>query len=401
MKRIYFIILISMFVASILAQENDTINNLTENLLDTVSVQKENSHVSFNGQATAWSVFQFTKPVNTQFGARFVPTLTGNWKLSEKTKFDFETSLHLNGTVNYAGTRFDTATSVLKPYRVWARFSGDKWEIRGGLQQINFGSAKMFRPLMWFDGMDPRDPLRLTDGVYGVLGKYFFENNANVWFWTLIGNKNRKGFDVLGSAPLFPEIGGRVEMPVGPGEMAVSTHFRKADVQSILPSAPNKSYLNESRIGLDGKWDVGVGLWFESSISTFEKSEYPISVFQDMWNVGADYTIPLGSGLGVTAEYFRYHAGTKIWKEGTAFNVIGSMFTYPISLIDNVSAMVFYINEAKGWFNYVSYKRTYDNWDIYLIGFFNPDINLPIGGNMGGKNLFSGKGLQLMVSYNF
>ncbi|VBB45738.1 conserved exported hypothetical protein [uncultured Paludibacter sp.] len=401
MNRLYILLFSILSIVSLQAQENDTINHLYENPSDSTIVQKEKSHLAFNGQVTAWSVFQFTKPMNTQIGGRFVPVLTGNWKLSEKTKLDFEASLHLNGTMNLSGTDYDTATYVFKPYRLWARYFGENWEIRGGLQQINFGSARMFRPLMWFDGMDPRDPLKLTDGVYGVLGKYFFENNANIWFWTLLGNKNRKGFELLGSATWVPEIGGRAEMPIGPGEIAVSTHFRKADIHSLISSVPEKTYINESRIGLDGKWDVGIGLWFESSISMFEKSEYPISIFNDMWNLGADYTIPVGSGLGVTFEYFRYHIGTKIWKEGEAFNLLGSMFTYPVSLIDNASAMFFYVNEAKGWFNYLSYKRTYDNWDIYLIGFWNPEINLPLGGNMSGKNLFSGKGLQLMVNYNF
>lgn len=36
-----------------------------------------------------------------------------------------------------------------------------------------------------------REPSQLTDGVYGVLVKYYFQNNANLWAWGLIGNKNR------------------------------------------------------------------------------------------------------------------------------------------------------------------------------------------------------------------
>jgi hypothetical protein len=61
----------------------------------------------------------------------------------------------------------------IKPYRLWARYSTSQLEIRAGLQKINFGSANILRPLMWFDQMDPRDPLQLTDGVWGILGRYY------------------------------------------------------------------------------------------------------------------------------------------------------------------------------------------------------------------------------------
>ncbi|MHB9056094.1 MAG: hypothetical protein ACYC2P_08095 [Paludibacteraceae bacterium] len=400
MKEIllYIVVLLSI---PLQAQENDSIRIHNESQPDTVTQENSDSNISFNGQITGWNVFQFAKPVNTQLAVRFVPTLTGFRSLTTNSKLDFEFSLNIRKTLNWAGTKFDFSEETFKPYRFWLRYSGENWEVRGGLQKINFGSAKIFRPLMWFDEMDVRDPLQLTDGVYGLLGKYFFPNNANIWLWSLIGNKNPKGFELLGSAPWIPEIGGRIETPLGPGEIAFSTHFRKADLHSLIALAPDKTYINERRIGLDGKWDLGVGLWFESSVSMFEKTDYPMVLFQDMWNFGTDYTFPIGSGLNISAEYFRYHVGNNIWKEGTSANILGSMFTYPVSLIDNISAMFFYVNEVEKFFNYLSYSRTYDNWSFYLTGYWNPEINIPIGGKLGNKNLFMGKGLQLMVNYNF
>lgn len=403
MKQLIAILFCLSFFLGKAQDVSDSLFLLQNHLTDTVSQPEniQNKAVFFNGQVTAWSVFQFTNPVNTQLGARFVPALTGFYNFSENTKLDFETSLNINGALNWNGTQFDTTTYAFNPYRFWMRYSGDNWEIRGGLQKINFGSAKMFRPLMWFDEMDVRDPLQLTDGVYGLLGKYFFSNNANIWLWSLIGNKNPKGFEMLGSALWKPEVGGRIETPLGPGELAFSTHFRQTDLQSLFHNTSEKTYLNESRIGLDGKWDVGPGIWFEASVSMFEKSNFPIISFQDMWSLGADYTLPIGSGLNVSAEYFRFHMGNKIWKEGSSANILGGMLTYPLSLIDNVSAMILYVKELESYFNYISFSRTYDNWNLYLIGFWNPETNLPIGGKLGGNNLFKGKGAQLMVSYNF
>ena len=87
---------------------------------------------------------------------------------------DFEASANLYGT--FAFHPFDEAHSDggLKPYRLWTRYSSDQFELRLGLQKINFGSASMLRPLMWFDQMDPRDPLHLTDGVWASAGTLLF-----------------------------------------------------------------------------------------------------------------------------------------------------------------------------------------------------------------------------------
>jgi len=363
----------------------------------------DSTHVSFNGQITGWGIVQFENPMLTQFGGRFVPTLLGNFQLSPKTKLDFEASLNINGSLNYTDFHNDSILGQLKPYRVWLRYSGENWEIRAGLQKINFGSAKMFRPLMWFDAMDVRDPLQLTDGVYGVLGKYFFQNNANLWAWGLIGNKNPKGYEMWGSSEWKPEIGGRFEMPAGHGEIAVSTHRRTLKFNSGL----GIDEFNETRFGLDGKWDLGIGLWFESSITytdtlgALNPTLHKLPKMQDMWNLGADYTLPIGSGLGVTVEYFRYHGGDKFLIEGNAVNVIGMMLTYPLSMLDNLSGMVFYLPDQNKWMNYFSWGRTYDNFNIYAIGYWNPDnVQLALVQSQS-RNMFTGKGIQLMVNYNF
>jgi hypothetical protein len=59
----------------------------------------------------------------------------------------------------------------------------------------------------------------------------------------------------------------------------------------------------EDRIGLDGKWDVGIGLWFETSLI---KKHVNIGAFtnQTLLAIGADYTFGIGSGLNVVGEPF-------------------------------------------------------------------------------------------------
>lgn len=137
-------------------------------------------------------------------------------------------------------------------------------EVRLGLQKINFGSANMLRPLMWFDQLDPRDPLQLTDGVWGLLGRYYFLNNANLWVWGLYGNNQQKMWETGNTYSGFPELGGRFQTPVPRGELAFTYHYRKADLSehSLLSNQPTS--VGENRVGIDGKWDLGVGLWFEA-----------------------------------------------------------------------------------------------------------------------------------------
>ena len=74
-------------------------------------------------------------------------------------------------------------TGRLKLYRGWGRFKTSRFEGRVGLQKINFGSALLLRPLRWFDSVDPRDPLQITEGVYALLVREYLPRNFTVWVW--------------------------------------------------------------------------------------------------------------------------------------------------------------------------------------------------------------------------
>jgi hypothetical protein len=371
-----------------------------------LKAQEKNS-LDINGQVSAWTVAGLNDPVLLQTGVRFVPALTGRYSLKNQQVFDTEVSLNLNGHLTFDDFQLSDSSFKVKPYRIWLRYSEEKFEIRAGLQKINFGSARLFRPLMWFDAMDIRDPLQLTDGVYGVLAKYFFENNANVWLWGLIANDDPKGFESFGSSLYKPEFGGRIELPVGAGEIGLSYHHRtlREDLNRFNMILGKHEHL-ENRIGFNGKWDLGVGLWIEGSLSLVEPnylSSFYFPLKTDMLNAGMDFTINIGNGLGGTLEYFRYHAGDKFLVDGSTAHVLGTMLNYPITLADNISAMIFCIPAKNNtlWLNYLSWSRSYDDWTLYGIAFWNPEVyNLP-SLQTASRNLFAGKGLQLMVTYNF
>lgn len=365
---------------------------------------EDKAGVAFNGQMVLWTTAQFENPFVVQPGGRYVPTLTGKFDLIKQSYIDFEASLNINGSLTYEKGNLVDTTGQIKPYRIWGRYANDQFEIRAGLQKINFGSAKLFRPLMWFDGMDVRDPLQLTDGVYAILAKYYFENNANVWLWGMLGNDKPKGYELFGSSLWKPEFGGRIEHPAGPGEVGLSYHHRTLQSDHNMYNLPFPSVeLAENRIGLNGKWDVEIGVWFESSISLLQDNTLSIPTKTDMLNVGADYTLPIGNGLGVTLEYFRYHTGDKLFAGGASAQLVGSMLTYPVSLLDNLSGMVFFLPAGANsmWLNYLTWSRTYDNISLYLMAYWNPvNYNLPVLQTQG-RNLYAGKGVQVMASFYF
>ena len=252
--------------------------------------------LSFKGQVSAWMLYNNSNELPFYAGGRYIPRLNYILQLKNGDKIDFEASANINGS---AGTDFSDSLSYrgnIKPYRLWARYSSNQFEIRAGLQKINFGSASILRPLMWFDQVDPRDPLKMTDGVWGILGRYYFLNNANIWLWGLIGNDKPKGWELAGTRSPHPEFGGRFQFPFPSGEAGISYHHRIADMEDLGLQGITAIEAAENRIGIDMKVDIITGLWIEGSWTN--KKEVPgIYANQELFNAGIDYTFGIGNGL--------------------------------------------------------------------------------------------------------
>ena len=146
-----------------------------------------------HGQASAWLLGGRDTSFQVQVGLRYIPDVTLKAAVSRSWNADAELSADYFGLVEVRGTGVELRPNRYPTlYRLWTRLSSERFEARLGLQRINFGSATLLRPLMWFDRIDPRDPLQITDGVYALLLRYYFQDNANVWAWGLLGNSSRK-----------------------------------------------------------------------------------------------------------------------------------------------------------------------------------------------------------------
>lgn len=356
------------------------------------------------GQISGWTYFNKNNEYPLRSGLRYIPQANFKIKFSENKLLDFEASANLYGNYNtqlpvngvtYPKKYFE---GNLHLYRAWARYSTDQFELRVGLQKINFGSATMLRPLMWFDQIDPRDPLHLTNGVWGLLGRYYFPNNANLWLWSLYGNKETKTWEIAPTKEKTPEFGGRFQQPLPKGEAAISFHHRLADSRNLSSFIPENANISENRLGLDGKWDLGVGLWVEGAWINKNKN---IGMFtnQEIFSAGMDYTFGIGNGLNIIGEHmvFSYDEKPFTFSGRTEFSALS--LTYPIGLFSQINGIVYYDWTNNALYNFLSWNVQFNNLSFYLMGYHNP-LLYQIPQQNGNANIFGGTGVQLMFVIN-
>ena len=352
----------------------------------------------FSGQFSSWINLNSAGDLPLWGGIRYIPQLNAESAGRSGNLFDAEASVNLYGS---AGTDpFNTWSSSgdLKPYRAWVRYSTDQMELRLGLQKLNFGSASLLRPLMWFDQLDPRDPLQLTDGVWGLLGRYYFMNNANVWLWGLYGNNERRGWETIPVNRKIPEFGGRIQFPVPRGEAAFSYHHRVADSRDIGFPIESFEKIGENKFGFDARWNFEIGLWIEGSF-THKNRNIGILTNQLTSNIGADYTFPLGSGLYTVFEQLvaTYDEKPFRFSESISFSMIS--LSYPLGLFDRLSSMIYYSWSDKNVYSFLNWQRQFDNIMFYIMAYWNPEsFDLPA--QTSSQNIFAGKGIQLMFVLN-
>ena len=341
------------------------------------------------------------RSVINQIGIRYIPELLMEKRFSGSFSIDGDLSINCY-SVGYINNWKITDDAIkLKPYRFWGRFGSDYAEVRIGLQKINFGPAMLIRPLMWFNRIDPRDPLQLTDGVYALLSRYYFKNNTNIWTWLLYGNNGTKGWEKEETREHSPEYGGRIQIPVYTGELGVTVHRRTAYPAPSIQTNDTISGKDfpENRFALDGRWDIGIGLWFETAL--IQSNYTPVSKYYSrLWTIGTDYTFAAGQGLYTVLEYFQAESAEEIFDRGESNRFSALLLRYPAGILDTFSAIVFFDWENKKWYRTFTWQRSYDNWQFYLIGFWNPEFSA-FYQNQDNRTSLAGRGFSMMVVFNY
>ena len=363
-----------------------------------ISEIQSQDFLNFKGQLSAYSHFNPNNNFLWWNGGRYIPEAHFEVPVTDDRLFDFETSANIYGNFGLKNFNNTASNGKIKPYRLWTRYSTSQFELRAGLQKINFGSASILRPLMWFDQVDPRDPLQLTDGVWGLLGRYYFLNNATVWLWTLYGNKNLKGWEAVNTNQSVPEVGGRFQYPVSTGEAALSYHYRVADSRALSETELQFEKIPEHRIGFDAKFDWVVGCWMEASWKNMGEN---LGMFtnQEILNLGVDYTFGLGNGLTVIYEQLlaSYDEKAFSFDEPVAFSLMS--VSYPVGLFDNLSLIVYFDWRNNAAYNFINWQKQFNKITLYMMGYVNPK-NYYIPTQRATENLFAGTGIQLMFVFN-
>ncbi|NQU80839.1 MAG: hypothetical protein HQ543_04920 [Bacteroidetes bacterium] len=362
------------------------------------SVSSLNDSINFKGQFSSWAHFNPKNPYPLYLGGKYIPQLNYEIQLPENKLIDFEVSANVYGDAGIHFFDSAYADGKINPYRVWGRYSTKQLEVRLGLQKINFGSATMLRALRWFDQVDPRDPLQLTDGVWAALGRYYFLNNANIWLWGLYGNKNSKGLEFMKTNVNYPEFGGRLQLPVPKGEAAISYNHRVADSRDLEKIVPVFNEIPENKIGIDAKWDMLLGVWFEGVWVNKSKNMGGYTN-QEVMTAGTDYTFGFGSGLYVVFEHMLFANDEKAFQFSNTLNFSGLSVSYPIGMFDNINVIFYYDWTNNSVYNFVNWYRQFDRTTLYVMGYWNPENNqMPVMGTA--KNLYGGKGVQVMFVLN-
>lgn len=322
--------------------------------------------------------YSLLEAANYYGGLRIIPFFQGQADFSDGSYL--ESGMSVNEFFSYR----NKLQNKLELYRAYISYQTFQTEIKVGLQKITFGPAKFLRPLMWFDRINPTDPMQITRGVYGALFRYYTLNNTNFWLWGLYGNDGLKGLEYMKTDPHKPEFGGRLQIPIKVGEMAMTYHNRKLQNMSD----------REQRLALDGHYDLGIGIWFEWVTSLINGE-----VDNKMLSIGGDYTFGLGNGLNVIAEFMPVERSTNLWITDPDEKLYALSFSYPLNILDQLMYLTYYAESMDKLFHYIRYQRTYDKLLINISLFHFPEIGYDVF--TGRKSDISGFGAQLMLIYNF
>jgi len=339
----------------------------------------------------------------TETGLRYIPTWSVDFLQSGQFSLDAEIAGNLSVQKEASESGLSLPGNWARFHRGWVRLTTDRFEARLGLQKITFGSARLFRPLAWFDTIDPRDPQKYTTGVTGLRLRYDFPNNAGIWLW---GVKNENSLLVIREKRLSPDIGGRLVYPFGPGEISIAYNYSNVKIEGDLVETGEfgydiKNQNNEFVMnlgGIDGMWDVGVGLWFELAVSYIDIIGFPD--WHSNFTLGIDYTFAVGNGLTITSEYYidDYSEEQLFANDAFRSDLFGLMGSYPVSIMDNLSLFSVYYPDGEILYNYLNWQRTYDNWLVQVSAFFQTGEEVASLGSA--MSTVGTKGLQINLIFN-
>lgn len=333
----------------------------------------------------------YNEKSNEMAGVRFMPEFSWSITLKEDLFFDAELAFNIFSFTSSDETQELSDSTDADLYRSWIRLAGPSYELRLGLQKINFGPARILRSLRWFDQVDPRDPLQLTKGVKGILGKYYFRNNSGIWIWGLIDNEDLKGSEIQRSDPDRPEYGLRYQFPAARGEIALTWNNRKVIRSEIGRKRWRNGYEEENRYAIDGTFDLGIGFWFEAAFSNLDGDPL-LPDWRRYITVGGDYTFDIERGVHVTGEHFVQSSGNSFSDQDSEARISALSVDFSPSMLDTITILCYYDWDEEDLYPNISWQRTWDNRLLNITLFNNSSEE---------EGTYSGTGARVILSWNY
>jgi hypothetical protein len=179
-------------------------------------------------------------------------------------------------------------------------------------------------------------------------------------------------------------------------DAAVSINTAQFYSQEI--PGPGLPPTSENRLGIDGRWDVGIGLWAEAAWF-WKGMDAGVLTNQHIMTIGADYTFGIGNGIHTLIEQVLISVDRQAFRLGNRNHFTAASLSYPIGILDNISAIIYVDWTGDNIYSFVNWHRQFNRIGFYLMGFWNPEtLHLPQQPE--GAQMFSGRGLQFMLVFN-
>ena len=317
-------------------------------LLSSSPLPAATSTFSLGGLLSAQSTARFDALVR----ARSSPSASSprpqfSLSLGRGVTLDAEASANAYGSPQLPLDAHAATSGDIKPYRGWLRLSTSRFEARVGLQKINFGSATLFRPMMWFDSHRPPRPApahRRRLRPPPALLHHAATPTSGPGRCT--ATTTPRGCDLAPPDKKTPEFGGRAQVPLFKGEIAATYHHRKAAIDGLVPvmTRPRRSPSRPSpRTGsastASGTSASASGSRAPSSTSGRRSSPCPTSAPSTL---GLDYTFGLGNGLTSWPSTSGSSRAPGPSPAATALSFSGLLLRYPLGLLDDLDGIFYY-----------------------------------------------------------
>ena len=143
---------------------------------------------------------------------------------------------------------------------------------------------------------------------------------------------------------------------------------------------------------------MGPGLWFEAALIRRD-TDLLLLRHERFLTLGLDYTLDIGNGLGVVVEHLVRDFGGEFWESDRGLGISALALNYSLGLHDSLDALVYYDWTGQEAYVQLSWKKVYDRWTFYLIGFSNPDRDV-LGLEEEGSFFAAGKGAMVVFSFS-